>query len=50
MPNLTVEGIPGRWGRANVVAKQKGAEPTTKQILEILLSARASLGEEELAA
>jgi glycogen debranching enzyme len=50
MPNLSVEGIPGRWGRANVVAKQKGVEPTTKQIFEILLSARASLGEEELAA
>jgi glycogen debranching enzyme len=48
---LTVEGIRGRWGKANVSAKgdEKGTL-TIKQIYERILSARAELDEEELAA
>ena len=48
---LSVEGILGRWGRANVTAKgdEKGM-PTMKQIYEQVLSRRTALGEEELAA
>jgi glycogen debranching enzyme len=51
MGTLTVEGIPGRWGKAKVVAKgdDKGVL-TMKQIYERVLSRRAGLGEEELAA
>jgi glycogen debranching enzyme len=48
---LSVEGIPGRWGRANVVAKgDEKAMLSTKQIFESALSARADLGDEKLAA
>ncbi len=48
---LTVEGIRGRWGRTNVTAKgdEKGML-STKQIFERVLTRRAELGEEELAA
>jgi glycogen debranching enzyme len=48
---LTIEGIPGRWGRANITAK--GDEKnmlSVKQMYETILSARATLGEEDLAA
>jgi glycogen debranching enzyme len=48
---LTIEGIPGRWGRANITAK--GDEKnmlTVKQMYETILSARSTLGEEDLAA
>ncbi len=51
MGTLTIEGIPGRWGRANITAK--GDEKnvlSVKQIYETILSARATLGEEDLAA
>jgi glycogen debranching enzyme len=48
---LSVEGIPGRWGRANVVAKgDDKAMLSTKEIFERALSTRADLGEEKLAA
>jgi glycogen debranching enzyme len=48
---LTVEGIPGRWGRTNVVAKGDDTGMlTAKQIYETVLSRRADLGDEELAA
>ena len=48
---LSVEGIPGRWGRANVVAKgDDKAMLSTKEIFERVLSNRADLGEEKLAA
>jgi glycogen debranching enzyme len=48
---VSLEGIPGRWGRANVVAKgDDKAALTTKQIYEGVLTARSALGEEELAA
>jgi glycogen debranching enzyme len=51
MGTLTVDGIPGRWGRAKVVAKgDDKAMLSTKQIFEQALTARAELGEEELAA
>ena len=51
MGTLSVEGIPGRWGKANVVAKgDDKAMLNTKQIFERVLSARADLGEEKLAA
>jgi hypothetical protein len=48
---VSLEGIPGRWGRTNVVAKgDDKAALTTKQIYETVLTARSGLGEEELAA
>ena len=48
---LTVEGIRGRWGKANVSAKgDEKAMLTIKQIYERILSARTELDEEELAA
>jgi glycogen debranching enzyme len=51
MGTLTVEGIRGRWGRTNVVAKgDDKAMLSTKQIFERVLSSRAELGGEELAA
>jgi glycogen debranching enzyme len=50
MGSLTVEGIPGRWGRADVSAQQKGKVVTTRDIYEIILTGRTGLGEEDLAA
>jgi hypothetical protein len=51
MGTLSVEGIPGRWGKANVVAKGDDKKIlTTKQMYEQILSRRESLSEEELAA
>jgi glycogen debranching enzyme len=50
MGSLTVEGIPGRWGRADVSAQQKGKAPTYRDIYVGFLTARTGLGEEELAA
>jgi glycogen debranching enzyme len=47
MGTLTVEGIPGRWGRANVSAKgDEKAMITGKQIYELILSNRIQPGEE----
>ncbi|HEY6304893.1 MAG TPA: glycogen debranching N-terminal domain-containing protein [Candidatus Angelobacter sp.] len=48
---LTIEGIPGRWGKANVSVKgdEKGML-STKQVYERILSRRATLEDEELAA
>jgi glycogen debranching enzyme len=48
---LTVEGIPGRWGKASVTAKgdEKGIL-TMKQIYETVLTRRSELGTEDLAA
>jgi glycogen debranching enzyme len=48
---LSVEGIPGRWGKANVTVK--GDETQTlsmKQIYETFLARRTELGTEDLAA
>jgi glycogen debranching enzyme len=51
MGTLSVEGIPGRWGRTNVVAKgDDTARLTEKQIYQTVLSRRSELDEEELAA
>ena len=51
MGTLTVDGIPGRWGRATVVAKgDDKAMLSTKQIYERILSLREELGKKELAA
>ncbi len=51
MGTLTVDGIPGRWGRAKVVAKgDDKAMLSTKDIFESILSAREELGKVELAA
>jgi glycogen debranching enzyme len=48
---LSLEGIPGRWGRATVVAKGDGNKVlTTKDIYQDILTARSGLGEDELAA
>jgi glycogen debranching enzyme len=48
---LTVEGIRGRWGQANVSAKgDDQAMLSLKQIYERLLTAREGLAETELAA
>ena len=51
MGTLTVDGIPGRWGRAKVVAQgDDSAMLSWKQIFESALASRSELGEEELAA
>jgi len=51
MGTLTVENIPGRWGRARVVAKGDDSKIlSTKQIFEEALSRRTELDEEKLAA
>jgi len=51
MGTLTIEGIPGRWGKAKIVAKgDDNAVLTMKQIYERALSRRTNLGEEQLAA
>jgi glycogen debranching enzyme len=48
---FSLEGIPGRWGRANVIVKgDEKAQPTVKQMFETVLTARSALGEEDLAA
>jgi glycogen debranching enzyme len=48
---LAVEGIRGRWGRADVVAKgDDKAMLSTKQIFERILENRDELGEQKLAA
>jgi len=51
MGTLSVDGIPGRWGKARVVAKGDDTSVlTTKQIYEVALARRADIDEEELAA
>lgn len=51
MGTLSVDGIPGRWGKARVVAKGDDTQVlTTKQIYEVALARRADIDEEELAA
>ena len=51
MGTLTVENIPGRWGRARVVAKGDDSKIlSTKQIFEEALSRRTELDQEKLAA
>jgi glycogen debranching enzyme len=51
MGTLTIENIPGRWGRARVVAKGDDSKIlSTKQIFEEALSRRTELDEEKLAA
>jgi glycogen debranching enzyme len=51
MGTLSVENIPGRWGKANVVAKGDDKKVlTTQQIYEEILSRREHLSEEKLAA
>jgi hypothetical protein len=48
---LSLEGIPGRWGRTNVIAKgDEKTAATAKQIVETILTMRSTLGEEDLAA
>jgi glycogen debranching enzyme len=48
---LTVEGIPGRWGRATVVAKgDDQAMLSVKQIYDRILARRQDLSKKELAA
>jgi len=43
---LAIEDIPGRWGRAKVIAEQKGA-PTYKQLYARLVMEREGLTEDE---
>ena len=43
---LAIENIPGRWGRAKVIAEQKGA-PTYKQLYARLVMEREGLTEDE---
>ena len=51
MGTLTVEGIPGRWGRARVVAKgDDKAMLSTKQIYDRLLASREELDKKKLIA
>jgi glycogen debranching enzyme len=48
---LSVEGIPGRWGKANVTAKGDEKKALSiKDIYEKFLTKRAELGTEDLAA
>jgi hypothetical protein len=48
---LTVDGIPGRWGRAKVIAKgDDTAMLSTKQVYERILAAREEPGKKELIA
>jgi glycogen debranching enzyme len=48
---LAVEGIPGRWGRTNVIAKgDDTARLSIKQIYDQILSARADLEKQDVAA
>jgi hypothetical protein len=51
MGTLTVDGIPGRWGRTKVVAQgDDKAMLSVKQMYETILASRQELGETELAA
>jgi len=51
MGTLSVENIPGRWGRANIVAKGDDSKIlSTKEIFQETLTRRAGLDEEKLAA
>jgi glycogen debranching enzyme len=51
MGALSLEGIRGRWGKADVsIQGDEKAVLSMKQIYERVLSARADLGEEEMAA
>jgi glycogen debranching enzyme len=51
MGMLKLENIPGRWGRATVSVEGDGKGVlSTKQIYEQILTKRATLGEEQLAA
>jgi hypothetical protein len=51
MGTLTVENIPGRWGRQRVVAKGDDSKVfSTKQIFEEGLSRRSEFEKEKLAA
>src|SRR5262249_20230213 len=51
MGTLTVDGIPGRWGRAKVVAKgDDEAMVGLKRIYEQILAAREEVDKKDLAA
>jgi glycogen debranching enzyme len=51
MGTITLDGIPGRWGRAKVIARgDDKAMLSTKQIYERLLAAREDLDKKELIA
>jgi hypothetical protein len=51
MGTLTVDGIPGRWGRAKVVAKgDDKAMLDLRQIYERILASREELDKKELIA
>ena len=46
---LALEGVPGRWGKTNVIAEQKGS-PSYKQLYGRLMSQRQSMGDKNMAA
>lgn len=51
MGTLTLDGIPGRWGRTNVTVKgDEKAVLSTKQIFDRFLSRRLAMEDEQLAA
>jgi hypothetical protein len=50
MQNLTLSGIPGRWGRVDISAQQKGKIFAAGDIYEGILIARMGLDDEEAAA
>jgi hypothetical protein len=51
MGTLTLDGVPGRWGRVKVVAKgDDKAMLSTKQVYERLLASREELDNKELIA
>jgi glycogen debranching enzyme len=49
MGTLALDGIPGRWGRTNVVAEHPGA-PTYNQLYSRMMVERTRLDEEDKAA
>jgi glycogen debranching enzyme len=50
MGTLTLDGIPGRWGRAKVVAKGDDTAMLSSQIYDRVLATREELGKKKLAA
>jgi glycogen debranching enzyme len=47
---LSIEGMPGRWGKANVSAGDPNKTLTVKQMYDTVLTRRGELGTEDLAA
>ena len=44
---IALEGIPGRWGKANVIAEQKGS-PSYRELMSTFMAKRAALDASDL--